>query len=144
MKNQNITSNDSQSNRNVPIPSIPAKPVDDGLTIHGELDNDILNRKISISNGRRVNAKSFLTKTDLLGTFFAALSKHAVGKKEGACFLQGALFEKKRSSTQVKSLDLLVCQRRSKIPPFTGVKIRHLRVTKGCPWPRAAQCLPRG
>jgi len=35
-----------------------------------------------------------------------------------------------------------LCQRRSKIPPFTGVKIRHLKVAKGCPWARPVECLP--
>jgi len=38
----------------------------------------------------------------------------------------------------------VVCQRRTKIPPFPGIKVHHLGVAEGCPWVRTAECPPQG
>ena len=40
--------------------------------------------------------------------------------------------------------DFCNCQRRSNFPPFTGVKVHHLRVTKVCPQARTAERPPHG
>lgn len=77
--------------------------------IHGEIPDDVLNLMVKISTGASQEEKIWKTTPefsfhDLLKT---TLSVHKEGKKNGQCFVTGAVAEKKRNKNSVLGMYLM-------------------------------------
>lgn len=93
---------------------LSAEPVEEtwtmnDATVYGEIPADVMKLPIKISTGANQEEKSWTTTPefafgDLLKT---TLSKHTAGKKNGPCFVTGAVADKKRLKNSVLGLYLL-------------------------------------
>jgi hypothetical protein len=79
--------------------------------IYGILDPALLAREIEIGIspfGSQTRSGRWKNWKTTVGGLLSKLTKHAVGEKDGACFLQGAVIDGERRSSSIPHLDLLV------------------------------------
>lgn len=77
--------------------------------VYGEISEEILSTQIQIASGENAEAKIWKTspKADFRYFLNNQLSTHRVGKKDGECFVTGALADKRRVRMAVTNLTMM-------------------------------------